>query len=257
MELFRTLTPEDLTTLNQQQTRILGNVSENQLRLDRTKAYNQIDQLRRSSGASAKLASIDRIEVKTTYINSIEKELALRALEAGGYNKKNALDFAINAFIDSPLYQTLTTPFKRIIQSPQTPAKVKEYAIRLAGDSALNHAYSAVLGVPSTQSVHSRAQMRRGQVAAAYDNLHQIYRESYGVKDTRFLDIDLMNTARKVLSPQSLTLKTRPSLYVLLWVRTQRVILSISVSQASLVASIQIGVASKETWVWPLMPRLL
>ena len=197
MELFRTLTPEDLTTLNQPQTRILGNVSENQLWLDRTKAFDEIDQLRRSSAVAAKLASIDQIEVKTTYINSIEKEIALRVLEKGGYNKENALDFAINAFIDSPFYKTLSTPFKRIIQSPKTPAKVKEYTIRLAGDSALNHAYSAVLGVPSTQSVYLRAQMRRGEVAAAYDNLHQIYREEYGLKDTRFLDIDLMNTARK------------------------------------------------------------
>lgn len=194
MEFFRVLTTEDLTMLNQPSLRLLGLVDGDELSRNRTDAYNNIDVLRQNPWRSG---SADEIEVQKAYINSIEKELALRDLEEGGYNKDNALDFAINAFTDSPLYKLLSTPFKRLIQSPNAPAKLKEYAIRLAGDSALIHAYTSVLGVASTQSVHARASMRRGQVAAAYDNLHAAYREAYGLKDTRIFDIDMMNTVRK------------------------------------------------------------
>jgi hypothetical protein len=200
IEQYGAIEQVDLITINKPDLRYYGSDTADSLvaRLNSltTESYQLDDAISRKD--SFKLR--EELEQVVSEINIIRKEQGIRLLEEKGFDPNDAMGFASNAFTDSIAYKFVSTPFKRIMQS-NAGALVKDATLKLSNDSGLTMAFNSVLNVASSQSVSQRALIRHGYWAKANDNLVQIYREAFGLKDTSLLDIDGLNTLRSIVDP--------------------------------------------------------
>jgi hypothetical protein len=200
IEQYGAIEQSDLLTINKPDLRYYGSDTADSLtaRLNAltTESYRLEDSIARSDNFKVR----EELDQVLSEINIIRKEQGIRLLEEKGFDPNDAMGFASNAFTDSIAYKFVSTPFKRIMQS-NVAAPIKNATLKLANDSGLTMAFNSVLNVASSQSVSQRAMIRHGYWAKANDDLIQIYREAFGLKDTSLLDIDPLNSLRSIVDP--------------------------------------------------------
>jgi hypothetical protein len=203
MERFGAIEQKDLVTINKPDLRAYGGETDDALWRRYEASNARVAAARNALDVKNTPQNRERLEVYTRENQDILKEQGIRYLEAESVDPKNLFAFASNFFTDSGLYGAITTPFKRLIQSEFVPASVKEYTIRLAGDSAIGFAFNNILGLPVTQSVHQRAAIRHGEWVRAHDQLIEIFRTERGLKEAgkiqAMTDINLMEAARSLI----------------------------------------------------------
>lgn len=101
-------------------------------------------------------------------------------------------------FTDSVLYKFVSTPMKRVLQSTTAPSLVKEYMVKLGGDSGLN-LIATKLGIASPLSVYQRAAARNGEWVRAHDSLINLFREDMNLANTAVMDVDVVQSYRSVM----------------------------------------------------------
>ena len=200
IEQYGAIEQSDLLTINKPDLRYYGSDTADSLtaRLNAltTESYRLEDSIARSDNFKVR----EELDQVLSEINIIRKEQGIRLLEEKGFDPNDAMGFASNAFTDSIAYKFVSTPFKRIMQS-NVAAPIKNATLKLANDSGLTMAFNSILNVASSQSVSQRAMIRHGYWAKANDDLIQIYREAFGLKDTSLLDIDPLNSLRSIVDP--------------------------------------------------------
>lgn len=200
IEQYGSIEQSDLLTINKPDLRYYGSDTADSLttRLNAltTESYRLEDSIARSDNFKVR----EELDQVLSEINIIRKEQGIRLLEEKGFDPNDAMGFASNAFTDSIAYKFVSTPFKRIMQS-NVAAPIKNATLKLANDSGITMAFNSVLNVASSQSVSQRAMIRHGYWAKANDNLIQIYREAFGLKDTSLMDIDPLNSLRSIVDP--------------------------------------------------------
>ena len=200
IEQYGAIEQSDLLTINKPDLRYYGSDTADSLtaRLNTltTESYRLEDSIARSDNFKVR----EELDQVLSEINIIRKEQGIRLLEEKGFDPNDAMGFASNAFTDSIAYKFVSTPFKRIMQS-NVAAPIKNATLKLANDSGLTMAFNSILNVASSQSVSQRAMIRHGYWAKANDDLIQIYREAFGLKDTSLLDIDPLNSLRSIVDP--------------------------------------------------------
>lgn len=112
-------------------------------------------------------------------------------------NIDNAYGLPKNLWTDSFAYKFVTTPMKRVLQSPETPDSVKKVILAVAGDSgiALNLHFK---GFRTGPSVYQKASMRDGEWVKVYDELRNIYGSEFGKGKQTVLDYDVGAITQKI-----------------------------------------------------------
>ena len=87
---------------------------------------------------------------------------------------------------------------KRVLQSTTAPSLVKEYMVKLGGDSGLN-LIASKLGIASPLSVYQRAAARNGEWVRAHDLLINLFREDMNLANTAVMDVDVVQSYRSVM----------------------------------------------------------
>ena len=188
-------TIEDIRMIGERETRELGTETDEVLNTRRTSLPKVINALEESVQAleiekvtgKPSLKRLDEIdgEIQAKKITlaternnlvSIRKEQGLRRAETiKGMDTADAHGMASNFFTDSWAFKAVSTPMKRILQAT-LPDSVKEYTVRLAGDSGVLLKMNQ-LGFASPKSVHQYAATRNGEWLSVYTNMLEKYGE--------------------------------------------------------------------------------
>ncbi len=154
----------------------------------------QLEQQKKGQGSALN----EELQVVKQELASYKKESAVRDLLDQGYTPENLWSIADNMFTDSVLYKFVSTPMKRVLQSTTAPSLVKEYMVKLGGDSGLN-LIATKLGIASPLSVYQRAAARNGEWVRAHDSLINLFREDMNLANTAVMDVDVVQSYRSVM----------------------------------------------------------
>ena len=154
----------------------------------------QLEQQKKGQGSALN----EELQVVKQELASYKKESAVRNLLDQGYTPENLWSIADNMFTDSVLYKFVSTPLKRVLQSTTAPSLVKEYMVKLGGDSGLN-LIANKLGIASPLSVYQRAAARNGEWVRAHDSLINLFREDMNLANTAVMDVDVVQSYRSVM----------------------------------------------------------
>ena len=154
----------------------------------------QLEQQKKGQGSALN----EELQVVKQELASYKKESAVRDLLDQGYTPENLWSIADNMFTDSVLYKFVSTPMKRVLQSTTAPSLVKEYMVKLGGDSGLN-LIANKLGIASPLSVYQRAAARNGEWVRAHDSLINLFREDMNLANTAIMDVDVVQSYRSVM----------------------------------------------------------
>ena len=155
---------------------------------------SQLQQQKKGQGSALN----EELQVVKQELASYKKEAAIRDLLDQGYTPENLWSIADNMFTDSVLYKFVSTPMKRVLQSTTAPSLVKEYMVKLGGDSGLN-LIANKLGIASPLSVYQRAAARNGEWVRAHDSLVNLFREDMNLANTAVMDVDVVQSYRSVM----------------------------------------------------------
>lgn len=155
---------------------------------------SQLQQQKKGQGSALN----EELQVVKQELASYKKEAAIRELLDQGYTPENLWSIADNMFTDSVLYKFVSTPMKRVLQSTTAPSLVKEYMVKLGGDSGLN-LIANKLGIASPLSVYQRAAARNGEWVRAHDSLVNLFREDMNLANTAVMDVDVVQSYRSVM----------------------------------------------------------
>jgi predicted nucleic acid-binding Zn-ribbon protein len=155
---------------------------------------SQLQQQKKGQGSALN----EELQVVKQELASYKKEAAIRDLLDQGYTPENLWSIADNMFTDSVLYKFVSTPMKRVLQSTTAPSLVKEYMVKLGGDSGLN-LIANKLGIASPLSVYQRAAARNGEWVRAHDSLINLFREDMNLANTAVMDVDVVQSYRSVM----------------------------------------------------------
>jgi len=154
----------------------------------------QLEQQKKGQGSALN----EELQIVKQELASYKKESAVRDLLDQGYTPENLWSIADNMFTDSVLYKFVSTPMKRVLQSTTAPSLVKEYMVKLGGDSGLN-LIANKLGIASPLSVYQRAAARNGEWVRAHDSLINLFREDMNLANTAVMDVDVVQSYRSVM----------------------------------------------------------
>lgn len=192
VEYMSELTADDFSMLNSPDTRVLSDLSPNNLANKITELSEAQSKLKEKSNAveeGKRNPFTEELEILNDDLSLHQREHAMRRLEAKNFKPEEMWSMADNFFTESLFYKFVSTPFKRIIQSNKATASVKEAVVRLAGDAGINLTLNT-FGIASPLSVHQRAAARNGDWVKAHDGLIKLFREDMNLADTSRLDID-------------------------------------------------------------------
>ena len=96
-----------------------------------------------------------------------------------------------NFFTSSWLYKGVTTPMKRILQG-KIPSSIKEYTVKLAGDSGMILNLNK-LGIATPKSVHQYASTRNGEWLKVYTDMLSKFGEHSKKGTSTIIDVNLSN----------------------------------------------------------------
>jgi hypothetical protein len=119
----------------------------------------------------------------------LRNELGLRALEGDGIDLADPYRIMPSWFTESVLFQAVSTPFKRALQSTY-PSAVKEAFVRSFSDSGTALSLNA-MGIRTPQSVYQRTAVANGRWVAAHDQMVKLWAADTGTVATTRLDINL------------------------------------------------------------------
>lgn len=148
-------------------------------------ALNEIKKQRENS------ADVQRADLQSR-IDEIDGEMTVRRIEAmeGG---EDIWRYKDNWFINSPIFNMVTTPAKRIFQNKNLKGAanyVKAQGVLLFGDMGVTHRAN-VLGLASGLSVHNKSAVTRGEWVAVYDELVELYGKHSGQPVARMMDVQI------------------------------------------------------------------
>lgn len=127
----------------------------------------------------------------------LRNELGLRALESDGIDLADPYRIMPSWFTESVLFQAVSTPFKRALQSTY-PSAVKEAFVRSFSDSGTALSLNA-MGIRTPQSVYQRTAVANGRWVAANDQMVKLWAADTGAAEITRLDINVTDITRRAL----------------------------------------------------------
>ena len=117
--------------------------------------------------------------------------------QAEGGGMYDPYGIAPTAWTDSPAYQFVTTPMKRVLQATGIGDATKKAMLAIGGDSGILtkiNQYGGKLGA----SIYQRAQTRNGEWVQVNDTLIKLYEREYKLGPQMFPDVDLRTTGQQI-----------------------------------------------------------